>query len=175
MGYRTRTQQAGAFVYPIFAMLALLAWMPTPSYAGGFPEGQWVDLSHDFADDTLYWPTADKFAKSTVFEGETDKGYFYSAYNVAGAEHGGTHVDAPVHFARDHISVDKIPVEQLIGPGIVIRVANQVGQNNKKDRNYLITIADIQAFVRMKAHTIVAISVAQNSTPIERMLRSLFG
>lgn len=144
MGYRTWSLRAGAFAYPTLAMLALLTYLPTPSYADSFPDGQWIDLSHDFADDTLYWPTADKFAKSTVFEGETDKGYFYSAYNLAGAEHGGTHVDAPVHFARDHISVDKIPVEQLVGPGIVIRVADQVGRKSKTDRNYLITVADIQ-------------------------------
>ncbi|WP_105102357.1 cyclase family protein [Microbulbifer pacificus] len=108
--------------------------------AGEFPQGQWIDLSHDFADDTLYWPTSDKFAKTTVFAGETDKGYYYSAYNLAGAEHGGTHVDAPVHFGRGRQSVDKIPLQQLIGAGVVIRVADRIG----KDRNYLVSTADIE-------------------------------
>ena len=138
MSYRTWTMPAKA------ALFALLFSQPLLASASNFPEGRWVDLSHDFAADTLYWPTADKFAKSTVFAGETEKGYYYSAYNVAAAEHGGTHVDAPVHFARDHISVDKIPLEQLIGPGIVIRVADQIGKTDKADRNYLITIADIE-------------------------------
>ena len=131
-----------------FALLAFLACLPGYLLAGAMSEGQWIDLSHDFAADTIYWPTADKFAKSTVFAGETDKGYYYSAYNVAAAEHGGTHVDAPVHFARGHTSVDKIPLEQLIGPGIVIRVAGQIDQNGIEDpaanRNYLISIEDVE-------------------------------
>ncbi|WP_160152148.1 cyclase family protein [Microbulbifer sp. ALW1] len=126
------------------ALLGILSCLPGYLTAAAWTEGKWIDLSHDFAKDTLYWPTADKFAKSTVFAGETDKGYYYSAYNVAAAEHGGTHVDAPVHFARDHISVDKIPLEQLIGPGIVIRVEDQIGKRDKSDRNYLISIADIE-------------------------------
>ncbi|MBB5211337.1 cyclase family protein [Microbulbifer hydrolyticus] len=121
-------------------ILFLFACLPASLLAGALPEGRWVDLSHDFAEDTIYWPTADKFAKSTVFAGETDKGYYYSAYNLAAAEHGGTHVDAPVHFARNKLSVDKIPLEQLIGQGVVIRVADRIG----KDRNYKISVADIQ-------------------------------
>lgn len=145
-------------LHALSLQLPLLLVLPTfwlastssaPSLADTFAEGRWIDLSHDFADDTLYWPTADKFDKSTVFEGETGKGYFYSAYNLAGAEHGGTHVDAPVHFARDHTSVDRIPLEQLIGPGIVIRVADQVGKKDKTDRNYLISIADIERWERV--------------------------
>ena len=136
-------------LHPLPLLIALATfWIasisPSLSFADTFPEGRWIDLSHDFADDTLYWPTADKFHKSTVFEGETEQGFFYSAYNVAGAEHGGTHVDAPVHFARNHPTVDRIPLEQLIGPGIVIRVADQVGKQNSQDRNYLIAIADIE-------------------------------
>ena len=139
---------------PNLCLSALLSCFPLLLHAEGFPQGRWIDLSHDFAADTLYWPTADKFAKSTVFAGETDKGYFYSAYNVAAAEHGGTHVDAPVHFARDHISVDKIPLEQLIGPGIVIRVADQIGKKDKADRNYLISVADIERWENQ--HGIIA-------------------
>ncbi|WP_299594625.1 cyclase family protein [uncultured Microbulbifer sp.] len=128
---------------PLRLTLALLVCLPISLLADALTEGQWVDLSHDFAEDTLYWPTADKFAKSTVFAGETDKGYYYSAYNLETAEHGGTHVDAPVHFARNHPTVDKIPLQQLIGPGIVIRVADQIGKQDKKDRNYLISVEDI--------------------------------
>ncbi|WP_240914033.1 cyclase family protein [Microbulbifer sp. SH-1] len=126
--------------YYIPLTLTLLLLSAANAAAEGFPQGRWVDLSHDFADDTLYWPTADKFAKTTVFAGETEKGYYYSAYNLAAAEHGGTHVDAPVHFGRDRQSVDKIPLEQLIGPGVVVRVADRIG----RDRNYQIPIADIE-------------------------------
>ncbi|WP_051687298.1 cyclase family protein [Microbulbifer sp. HZ11] len=139
-----RTRKSRLLAISLLATTWITTAFSSPPLADAFPQGRWIDLSHDFADDTLYWPTADKFAKSTVFAGETDKGYYYSAYNLATAEHGGTHVDAPVHFARDHISVDKIPLEQLIGPGIVIRVADQVGKKDKADRNYLISVADIE-------------------------------
>src|SRR5918996_3213674 len=62
--------------------------------------GQWVDLTHPFSEETIYWPTADGFEKETVFEGETGGGYYYSAFNYRAAEHGGTHLDAPIHFAE---------------------------------------------------------------------------
>jgi kynurenine formamidase len=101
--------------------------------------GKWVDLSYDFSEDTIYWPTADSFKKSTVFEGYNDKGFYYSAYNYTAAEHGGTHLDAPVHFAKGMHTIDQIPLEQLISDGVVIDVVEQAN----KDRNYQITVEDI--------------------------------
>ena len=56
--------------------------------------GQWIDLSHTFDEQTLYWPTADKFAIETVSEGVTEGGYYYSAYHIKTAAHGGAHLDA---------------------------------------------------------------------------------
>ena len=40
--------------------------------------------------------------------------------------HSGTHVDAPMHFVRDGAPVDRVPLEALIGPARVIRIANEV-------------------------------------------------
>ncbi len=101
--------------------------------------GEWVDLSHDFSAETIYWPTAEGFKKSTVFEGQTEKGFYYTAYNFMAAEHGGTHIDAPVHFAENKQTVDQIPLSQLIGPAVVIRVTEQAAQ----DRNYQFSVEDI--------------------------------
>jgi kynurenine formamidase len=91
--------------------------------------GRVVDLSHPFDANTVYWPTAEGFKLDTDFEGMTDKGYFYSAYRYSAAEHGGTHLDAPVHFAKGRHHVDEIPLEQLMGNGIVIDVTNQCANN----------------------------------------------
>src|SRR6516164_3702508 len=44
-----------------------------------FTGGKWIDLSHDFSAQTLYWPTAENFALETEFNGQTPKGYFYAA------------------------------------------------------------------------------------------------
>ncbi len=99
----------------------------------------WVDLTHDFSEEAVYWPTADGFRFETVSEGVTEGGWYYSAYNIATSEHGGTHLDAPIHFAIDRQTTDEIPLDSLIGPAIVIDVSEQVDGN----RDYQIRIDDI--------------------------------
>jgi len=108
------------------------------------PTRRIVDLTYSFDSDSVYWPTAETFKLETDFEGVTDKGYFYSAYRYSAAEHGGTHLDAPVHFAKGRNSVDQIPLEQLTGPGLVVDVTAQC----TKDPDYLISTADIQNWER---------------------------
>ena len=112
----------------------------TPS----LPAGRVVDLSYPFDANSVYWPTAEPFKLETDFEGVTDKGYFYSAYRYSAAEHGGTHIDAPVHFAKGHYTVDEIPLEQLMGNGIVIDVTAQCAAN----RDYLVSVADFENWER---------------------------
>ena len=97
-----------------------------PAERNLFPAGEWVDLSHDFAADTIYWPTAEPFKLETVAAGKTDAGYYYSAYQFSAAEHGGTHIDAPVHFAEGRKSVDQIPLDRLIGPALLVSFADDV-------------------------------------------------
>ena len=106
----------------------------------GFPSGTIIDLSYPFGSDTVYWPTAEAFHLEKDFEGVTDKGYYYSAYKYSAAEHGGTHIDAPVHFAKGQHSVDEIPLAQLMGPGIVVDVTRQC----EKNPDYLITESDFK-------------------------------
>ncbi len=103
-----------------------------------FSKGRWIDLTHEFSSETVYWPTSESFSRETVFEGITDAGYYYSAYTFRSAEHGGTHIDAPIHFAEGQRTVDEIPVEQLIGPVIVVDVARQAAKN----RDYQVTVGD---------------------------------
>lgn len=104
--------------------------------------GNWVDLSHDFSADTVYWPTAEPFKLSTVAAGQTDAGYYYSAYQFSAAEHGGTHIDAPVHFAESRDTVDRIPLDRLMGPAIKVDVSAKA----KADRDYLVSVADFDAW-----------------------------
>lgn len=100
----------------------------------------WIDLSYAFSSQTIYWPTARPFQLEVVQAGRTPAGYYYSANNFAAAEHGGTHLDAPVHFAEGHRAVDAIPVEQLVGPAVVVDVRDSVGY----DPDYLVTVADFR-------------------------------
>ena len=93
-----------------------------PARAPAFPDGRLIDLSHPFNEQAIYWPTAATFKLEKVAEGETEQGYFYAANNFSAAEHGGTHLDAPVHFARGGDTADKIPLRRLVGRGTVVDV-----------------------------------------------------
>ena len=99
-----------------------------------------IDLSYSFDASSVYWPTAEPFQLETDFEGVTEKGYYYSAFRYRAAEHGGTHIDAPMHFAKGHRSVDEIPLEQLMGSGVLIDVTQQCAAN----ADYLINVTDFQ-------------------------------
>ena len=108
-----------------------------PSQSGNSQE-RIVDLTHEFSEESVYWVTAKEFELDIVAQGETEKGYYYSANNFATAEHGGTHIDAPIHFAENAQSVDEIPLERLVGEGIKIDVSSKALRNP----DYLITIED---------------------------------
>jgi len=104
------------------------------------PTRKIVDLTYSFDAESVYWPTAETFKLETDAEGMTENGYYYSAYRYSAAEHGGTHLDAPVHFAKGRNSVDQIPVDQLTGAGLVLDVTKQCAGN----ADYLISVADFQ-------------------------------
>ena len=82
------------------------------------------------------------FELEEVFHGHTPGGWYYTAYNFSASEHGGTHLDAPIHFAEGGNTADAIPVGQLIGPGFVIDVSDAVAD----DVDYRVGAADIEAF-----------------------------
>ena len=104
-----------------------------------FPNGKWIDLTHSFDENTIFWPTAESFHLDTVFEGTTDGGYYYSAFQFCLAEHGGTHLDAPVHFSEGKWSVEQIPVNRGIGEAVVVDVSERA----LKNPDYQISVADI--------------------------------
>ena len=109
-----------------------------------FPSGRVVDLTHAFDANTVYWPTAEQFKLETDFEGMTDKGYYYSAYRYSAAEHGGTHLDSPVHFAKGRHTVDQIPLNQLMGAAVIVDVTSQAAAN----ADYRVNVADFENWER---------------------------
>jgi kynurenine formamidase len=107
-----------------------------------WPAGEWIDLTHEFSADTIYWPTAPGFELRVEAAGMTEQGYWYAANSFSTAEHGGTHVDAPVHFAQRGASVDRIPLSRLIGPAAVIDASAQA----EADRDYQVRTDDLRAW-----------------------------
>lgn len=53
----------------------------------------------------------------------------FTTNRVSYLEHLGTHIDAPIHFSENGISVDKIPVEKLVAPLVVIDIRERAAQN----------------------------------------------
>lgn len=124
-----------------FAFIGVFFFLP--ALALDISDYQLVDLSHAYGSDTLYWPTApSRFEKTVISYGETEGGGFYSAFSICTPEHGGTHLDAPLHFAADGLTTERVPLENLIAPAVVIDVTDKAAA----DRNYLLSANDVRAF-----------------------------
>jgi kynurenine formamidase len=102
-----------------------------------------VDLTHAYDERTLYWPTSpSSFELDVLSRGVTPGGYFYSANSFCTPEHGGTHLDAPIHFSASGRTLDEIPVEQLVAPAVVIDVSGKAAA----DPDYRLSAADVRAW-----------------------------
>jgi kynurenine formamidase len=129
---------------PLLVLLALAAGaMPPAPRAPDLATARVVDLSHAFDERTVYWPTAPSaFELKRIQHGRTPGGFFYSAGAFCTPEHGGTHLDAPIHFFEGRRTLGEIPVEQLVGPAVVVDVAAQAAA----DADYQLTRADLDAW-----------------------------
>lgn len=103
-----------------------------------------VDLTHAFDADTVYWPTAEGFRLHVDSKGWTERGYYYEANSFCTAEHGGTHLDAPVHFGEGRHAVDEVETERLIGPGVLVDVTAACAA----DRDHLVSVDELRAWER---------------------------
>lgn len=110
-----------------------------PNLATLLEGATWVDLSHDFSSETIYWPTAQPFALEIVSAQVTPAGYYYAANTFCAAEHGGTHLDAPIHFAEGRRTADALPITQLAGPAVVVDVSAAAAA----DPDYRLTPDDV--------------------------------
>src|SRR5437762_5354 len=127
---------------PLLLFAAGLAACTRPSLTDQLSRASWVDLTYAFDSSTIYWPTAQPFRLEVVSAQRTAAGYYYAANNFAAAEHGGTHLDAPVHFAEGKHTTDQIPVAQLVGSAYVIDVSRQA----EAERDYRIAPGDLEGW-----------------------------
>jgi kynurenine formamidase len=99
-----------------------------------------VDLTHSFGSDTVVWPTEQDFKLIGQHAEDMPGGYYYASNRVEMPEHGGTHIDAPIHFSRGKQTLDQIPLERLVGTGVRIDIAEQCAG----DRDYRVAISDLE-------------------------------
>ena len=135
---------------PLFAvptLLLFLAAAPKPPQPIDLSSYRIVDLTHAYSSRTVYWPTSPtRFTLEKLAYGPAPGGYFYAANSLCTPEHGGTHLDAPIHFAEGKRTTEQIPLEQLVAPAVVVDVAAQASG----DRDYRVTPEDVIRFE--KAH-----------------------
>ena len=130
-------RRAALFAPAAFALAGCASAPPA-----GLPHGRLVDLTHAFDATTIYWPTEEGFVHEHGFAGRADGGYWYEAHRFRAAEHGGTHVDAPVHFGEGRRAVDALPLDQLLGPAVVVDAADACAH----DRDHRLGVDELAAF-----------------------------
>jgi len=102
-----------------------------------------IDLTHAFNDKTLFWPTSPStFQLQRQSHGMTPGGWFYAANSFSTPEHGGTHLDAPIHFHDKGQTADQVPLDRLIAAAVVIDIADSARANP----DYRLALDDIKRF-----------------------------
>ncbi|HXE89617.1 MAG TPA: cyclase family protein [Terriglobales bacterium] len=112
------------------------------SPSGAIDERKLVDLTHAFDSSTVYWPNAQPFEWKKESWGMTAGGYWYTAAHYAASEHGGTHLDSPIHFGEGKAALDELPVAQFVGPAVVVDISEACA----RDADYRLRPEDISAW-----------------------------
>jgi len=147
--YRSNARQVeGGFVKTVASIVGLFGVVTSAAGAQqalDLKRYRIVDLTHPLNAKTLYWPTSPTtFKLDSLSYGQTPGGWFYSSFAFSAPEHGGTHLDAPIHFGEGHLTVDRVPLDRLIAPVVVIDVTAKT----KTDADYRLTREDVLAFER---------------------------
>jgi kynurenine formamidase len=103
-----------------------------------------VDLTYTLDESNVFWPTAEPFHYKHDSWGISPGGWWYASGSFAASEHGGTHIDSPIHFAEGKATVDELLLGRLIAPAVVIDISAACAGN----RDYELRIEDIAEFER---------------------------
>jgi kynurenine formamidase len=135
-------RRCGTWVVGVPALL-LAACAVQPAGELDLSAYELVDLTHPFDARTVYWPTSPGgFVLDTLAYGMTEGGWFYASNAISTPEHGGTHLDAPLHFAQGQAAADEVPLERLVARAVVIDITAQAAE----DPDYTLTAEAVAAF-----------------------------
>jgi kynurenine formamidase len=129
----------GFNLFPVAGALCIVCLFSACAQVG---PGQLIDLTHSFGRDTVYWPHNKPFQWEKTDWGMTPGGYWYASASFSASEHGGTHLDAPIHFGQGRLTVDRIPIDRLTGPAVVVDVRSLCQQQP----DYELTVDDLLAW-----------------------------
>lgn len=137
--------------------LSIVAWTaPTAQAQGGLARAyrviaskQFVDLTHSFGPQTPVWSGFGQAKMTAAADPRThkpytikDDGFRATFYEMVGQY--GTHVDPPAHFAENGITMDEIPLKQMILPLIVLDDTPYLA----RDPNHAFSVTDLRAWER---------------------------
>lgn len=83
----------------------------------------WIDISVPLTDGMVHWPEDPPTKIKRLYD--MKKGDDYSLTHLSMAAHTGTHMDAPCHFRKSGISIDKMPLTATIGKARVIEITDK--------------------------------------------------
>src|SRR5215470_14312029 len=111
---------------------------------------RFVDLTHSFGPDTPVWSGFGQARMTPAADPKTREpytipkdGFRTTSYEMVGQY--GTHVDPPAHFAENGVTMDKIPVKQMILPLVVLDDTRFLA----KDPNHAFAVADLMAWEKV--------------------------
>jgi len=99
------------------------------------PKAKWIDISIGLKSNTVCWPGNPKVMVKSI--SSIAEGKIYNASVLSLCVHSGTHMDAPRHLIKNGPSIDRLPIEAVVGPARVINITDRVSikpQELKKHR-----------------------------------------
>ncbi len=84
---------------------------------------EWIDISLNIHSGMVHWPTDEAVGIERICD--LDRGDQYNLSRIIMSLHTGTHMDAPIHFIRDGIGIDRMPLDVAIGPVRVIEIVDK--------------------------------------------------
>ncbi len=83
----------------------------------------WIDISVELTDGMVHWPDDPPTEIKQILN--MKKGDECNLTHLSMAAHAGTHMDAPHHFRKSGISIDKMPLSAAIGKARVIEIEHK--------------------------------------------------
>lgn len=106
-----------------------------------------VDLTHSFSPTTPVWGGFGQATMSAACDPKTHQpytiekdGFRTTFYSMVGQY--GTHVDPPAHFSANGMTLDEIPLQQMILPLVVFDMTPLLGS----DPNHALSVDDIRSW-----------------------------
>jgi kynurenine formamidase len=108
---------------------------------------EFVDLTHSFSPTTPVWGGFGQATMSAASDPETHQpytlekdGFRTTFYSMVGQY--GTHVDPPAHFSANGLTMDKIPLKQMVLPLVVFDMTGIIA----RDPNHAWSLDDLKAW-----------------------------